>query len=263
MRVGLVSLLTDFGPHGRYVAEVRAVLLAPAPGARVEVVDISHAVRPHHVREAAYLLRSAVRSFPPGTVHVAVVDPTVGTARRAVVVSSGGHLLVGPDNGLLLPAARSLGSPQVRELVHPDLRRPCVYPTFWGRDVFAPAARWLALGFPFEEVGPEVRDPVVLEERAPQRAPGLLVGEVVTCDAFGNLGTNIPGSWLDSLPEAVWVRLENRAEPARRVRTYADAAPGTLVVLVGSDGLVEVAVREGNAASRLGGRPGDPVELRA
>lgn len=258
----LVSLLTDFGPDLRYVCEVRAVLLSPVPGVRLEVVDLGHSVRRHDVREGAYRLRSAVRSFPEGTVHLAVVDPGVGTARRALVIRSGGHLLVGPDNGLLLPAAEALGRPEVRELSHPDLRRPHVSPTFWGRDVFAPAARWLALGFPFEEVGPEVRDPVALESRPARRAEDRLVGEVVFCDEFGNLATNIPGGWLDRLPAVVWVELAGRVAPARRVRTYADAGLGDLVVLVGSDGFVEVAVREGDAAARLGARPGEAVVLR-
>lgn len=263
MRSGLVSLLTDFGPDSRYAAEVRAVLLAPVPGARLQVVDISHAVRRHHVREGAYVLRSAVASFPAGTVHLAVVDPGVGTGRRAVVVRSGGHLLVGPDNGLLLPAARVLGLPEVRQLTHPDLRRPQVSPTFWGRDVFAPAARWLALGFPFEDVGPEVSDPVELQEKAPERGAHWLSGEVASSDSFGNLATNIPGAWLDQLPQALWVQVGERTHRALKVRTYGDGDPGDLVVLVGSDGFVEVAVREGDAAARLGLGPGDPVVLRA
>jgi len=262
VRTRLVSLLTDFGPDGRYVAELRAVLLGPAPGgARLEVVDVSHSVRRHDVREGAYRLRSTVRAFPEGTVHLAVVDPGVGTGRRALVVRSGGHLLVGPDNGLLLPAAQALGRPEVRELSHPDLRRVHVFPTFWGRDVFAPAARWLALGFPFEDVGPEVFDPVVLDQRPPRLAEGELAGEVVFCDAFGNLATNLPGDWLDRLSAAVEVEVGGRAHRARRVRTYGEADPGELVVLVGSDGFVEVAVREGDAASLLRARPGDPVAV--
>lgn len=256
-------MLTDFGPDSRYVAEVKAVLLAPAPGATLAVVDLGHAVRRHHVREGAYLLRSAVRSFPPGTVHLAVVDPGVGTERRALVVQAGGHLLVGPDNGLLWPAACSLGQPEFRELVHPDLRRTRVSATFWGRDVFAPAARWLALGFPFEDAGPPVGDPVQLPAVPPRREAGRLQGEVCLQDAFGNLSTNIPGEWLADLPECVWVEAAGKVHAAWQVRTYGDAQVGQLVVLVGSDGFAEVAVREGDARARLGCGPGDSVVLRA
>jgi S-adenosylmethionine hydrolase len=259
---GLVSVLTDFGPDSRYAAELRAVVLAPAFGQTLTVVDLTHSVRRHQVREGAYLLRSAVRSFPPGTVHRAVVDPGVGTSRRGLAVRSGGHFLVGPDNGLLLPAARVLGRPEVREIRHPDLRRPAVSPTFWGRDVFAPCARWLALGFPFEEVGPRVPDPVELELKPPERLPGALRGEVVARDAFGNLSTNIPGAWLEDLGEAVWVQAGAQAHRASKVRTYGEAAVGSLLVLEGSDGYVEVAVREGDAGERLGLRPGDPVAIR-
>ena len=257
-----MSVLTDFGPDSRYAAELRAVVLAPAFGQTLTLVDLTHSVRRHQVREGAYLLRSAVRSFPPGTVHLAVVDPGVGTSRRGLAVRSGGHFLVGPDNGLLLPAARVLGRPEVREIRHPDLRRPAVSPTFWGRDVFAPCARWLALGFPFEEVGPRVSDPVELELKPPERLPGALRGEVVARDAFGNLSTNIPGPWLEDLGEAVWVQAGAQAHRASKVRTYGEAAVGSLLVLEGSDGYVEVAVREGDAGERLGLRPGDPVALR-
>ncbi len=245
------------------MAEVKAVLLAPAPGATLVVVDVGHGVRRHHVREGAYLLRAAVHTFPAGTVHLAVVDPGVGTERRALVVRAGGHLLVGPDNGLLWLAAWTLGRPEFRELVHPDLRRIQVSSTFWGRDVFAPAARWLALGFPFEDVGPPVADPVLLPAVPPRREAGRLWGEVALSDTFGNLSTNIPGEWLEDLPECVWVEAAGRVHAARRVRTYGDAEAGQLVVLVGSDGFAEVAVREGDARATLGCAPGDLLVLRA
>ncbi len=256
-----VTVLTDFGAGSRYAGEVRAVLGAPSPAQPLRVVELTHDIRRHDVRQGAVVLRSVVRLFPPGTVHLAVVDPGVGTARRGLAIRSGGHLFVGPDNGLLLPAAKALGDPEVREITQPDLRRPQVAPTFWGRDVFAPCARWLALGFPFPEVGPPVPDPVVLAEQAPRSEPGQLVGEVVAQDPFGNLATNLPGSWLEGLPGAVRVRAGSREEVARRVRTYGDAAVGELVVLVGSDGFVEVAVREGSAADRLQAGPRSPVLL--
>jgi S-adenosylmethionine hydrolase len=258
---GTVTVLTDFGTGSRYAGEVRAVLCAPSPGLPVRVVELTHDVRRHDVRQGAAILRSVVGLFPPGTVHLAVVDPGVGTARRGVAVRSGGHLFVGPDNGLLLTAALALGDPEVREITHPDLRRPRVAATFWGRDVFAPCARWLALGFPFDWVGPPVPDPVALAEQPPRREPGRLSGEVVGRDPFGNLATNLPGDWLEGLPEVVVVRVGTREEVARRVRTYGEASVGDLVVLVGSDGFLEVAVREGDAAERLQAGPGSPLVL--
>jgi hypothetical protein len=161
----LVTLLTDFGDDSPYPAEVRAVLCAPTFGAPIRVVDITHRVPRHDVRRGAYLLRTACTAFPEGTVHVAVVDPGVGTERRPLAIRAGGMVFVGPDNGLLLPAARAVGSPEIRQILHPDLRRLEVSSTFHGRDLFAPAARWLALGFPFEAVGPRVEDPVELPLR--------------------------------------------------------------------------------------------------
>ncbi|MCS7173623.1 MAG: SAM-dependent chlorinase/fluorinase [Armatimonadetes bacterium] len=258
----LVTLLTDFGDDSPYPAEVRAVLCAPTFGPPIRVVDITHRIRRHDVRQGAYLLRAACTTFPEGTVHVAVVDPGVGTGRRALAIRSGGMVFVGPDNGLLLPAARAVGSPEIRQLLHPDLRRLHVSPTFHGRDLFAPAARWLALGFPFEAVGPRVEDPVELPLGPPDRGEGVLRGEVLVSDPFGNLATNLPGTWLVDLPERVEVVVAGRRSPARQVRTYGEAERGELVVLVGSDGFVELAVREGSALEQLGAQPGDPVVLR-
>ncbi|MDR5710455.1 MAG: SAM-dependent chlorinase/fluorinase [Armatimonadota bacterium] len=256
----LVTLLTDFGLDSPYPAEMRAVLCAPTFGPPIQVVDITHCVRRHDVRQGAYLLRAACTAFPEGTVHLAVVDPGVGTERRALAIRSGGMVFVGPDNGLLLPAARAVGTPEIRQIAHPDLRRLQVSFTFHGRDLFAPAARWLALGFPFEAVGPRVDDPVELSFGSPSRSEGVLHGEVLAADPFGNLATNLPGAWLADLPERVEVAIGRRYS-ARKVRTYGEAKRGELVVLVGSDGLVEIAVREGSALEQLGARPGDPISL--
>ena len=257
----IVTLLTDFGDESPYPGQVRAVIAAPTFGEPVTVIDLTHRVRRHDVRQGAYLLWAACRAFPPGTVHLAVVDPGVGTPRRPIAVSSGGMLFVGPDNGLLLLAARTLGTPEVREIRHRDLRRVHVSATFHGRDLFAPTARWLALGFPFQEVGPVVPDPVELPFTPPRRGPEGLSGEVVAVDPFGNLATNLPGEWLDSLPSEVEVHVAGRRERARRVRTYGDGEPGSLVVLVGSDGHIEIAVREGSAFERLGAAPSTPIGI--
>jgi len=257
----LVTLLTDFGDDSPYPAEVRAVLCAPTFGAPIRVVDITHRVPRHDVRRGAYLLRTACTAFPEGTVHVAVVDPGVGTERRPLAIRAGGMVFVGPDNGLLLPAARAVGSPEIRQILHPDLRRLEVSSTFHGRDLFAPAARWLALGFPFEAVGPRVEDPVELPLGPASRSENLLQGEVLAADPFGNLATNLPGTWLADLPGRLEVVVAGRRYLAKRVRTYGEGERGELLVLVGSDGFVEVAVREGSALERLGAQPGDPVAL--
>ncbi|MDR5683848.1 MAG: SAM-dependent chlorinase/fluorinase [Armatimonadota bacterium] len=257
----IVTLLTDFGADSAYPAQMRGVILAPAPGSGLRVVDITHGIRRHDVRHGAYALYAASGAFPAGTVHVAVVDPGVGTERRALAVRSGGFLFVGPDNGLLMLAARAAGSPRAREIMHPDLRRPEVCATFHGRDIFAVCARWLALGFPFDAVGPEVGDPVDRLWGPPRLVGEEIAGEVIAADPFGNLATNIPAQWIRGLPGFVDVRIEGRTHRARVVDTYGQAEVGALLVLSGSDGLVEIAVREGSAAVRLGAGPGADVRI--
>ena len=253
----LLTLLSDFGSASPYPAAMKAVVAA-----RVEVVflDITHDVPRHDVQQGAYLLAAVVPCCPPGTVHLAVVDPGVGTARRPLVVRSGGHLFVGPDNGLLLPAARRLGQPQAWAL-DPAVALPGASATFHGRDLFAPAAARLLAGEPPDRLGSPVTDLVDLAWPAGRREGEDLVGEVLYSDPFGNLITSIPATLL---PHAGTLRLETPGG-AREVavrRTYGEGAPGELLVLAGSDGLVEIAVREGSAAAALRLGPGAPVRLR-
>lgn len=228
-----IVLLTDFGVADAYVGVMKGVLLGIA-GA-VPIVDLSHAVPPQDVRRAALLLDAAWPYFAPGSVFLCVVDPGVGTSRRPVVARAADRLFVGPDNGLfsLLP------DPEVRELTS-EWGLPTRSATFHGRDLFAPAAAQLMAGARFEDVGPLVLDPVVLE--FPAAAGGL--GEVIDIDHFGNCITNLPGAG-SGFVDAAGVR-------APVVRTYGEAAAGDVVALTGSTGRLEVAVVNGSAADRLG-----------
>jgi S-adenosylmethionine hydrolase len=243
----IVTLLTDFGTADGYVGEMKGVLATLAPSA--VVMDVAHDVAPQDVDGARLALARYWRRFPEGTVHLVVIDPGVGSARGALAATSEGRFLVGPDNGVLSPA-----------LLHADAR--CVSlplpsgaaPTFHGRDVFAPAAAQLALGAALETLGPEEDEPVIRRTpEATRRADGGVRGEVITVDRFGNAVTNLLAM------RGGEVRVGTLALPVRR--TYADVGSGEPLALVGSSGLVEIAVRDGNAAGKLGLRRGSEVVL--
>ena len=234
----LITLLTDFGTADGYVAEVKGVLLTQAPEA--QVVDATHDVAPQDVECGRLTLARYWRRFPPGTVHLAVVDPGVGTSRAALAVESDGRFLVGPDNGLLSPALLLVAARAVSLPVAPNAS-----PTFHARDVFAPAAAALASGTALDDLGPPHRDPVVRRTPEPHRLPdGSIQGMVIAVDRFGNAITNCLGLRGGTLEVA--------GASLRVSRTYADAPPGALAAVCGSTGLIEVAVRNGSAAKEYG-----------
>ena len=244
----LITLLTDFGLVDNYTAEVKGVLLSRAPG--VTLVDVSHEVPPGNVRVGQYLLSRTWNRFPAGTVHLVVVDPGVGTARRALAAQAGGHYFVAPDNGLLsvLPKdARFVALPVLRD----------ASPTFHARDVFAPAAARLARGDRFEDLGSSVADVHALPPPAPRAEGKVMVGEVIFADRFGNLISNIPA---ELVKRGARIRVGVREVGALR-RTFGDVLPGTLVAYAGSGGTVEVAVRDGSAVQLLA--VGVGAEVRA
>ena len=244
----IITLLTDFGTADGYVGEMKGVLCTGAPEAAL--VDITHDAAPQDVDGARLVVARYWRRFPVGTVHLVVVDPGVGGARAAIAVESEGRLLVGPDNGVLSPALLHAGARCV-ELPVP----PAASPTFHGRDVFAPAAASLARDGRIDALGKPFTTPVV--RRTPEAVrldDGSIGGVVITVDRFGNAVTNIV-SWRGGTVETNGRRLP-------LVRTYADVAPGDAAALAGSSGLVEIAVRDGSAAERLGLKRGDAVVLR-
>jgi len=252
----LFTLTTDFGSASSYPAQVKAVLLSAIPEARI--VDITHEVPRYDVLFGALLLEAAVPWFPRESIHLAVVDPGVGTARRALVVTDlEGRRLVGPDNGLLTPF---LGrGARVRALSeHGGVLPAPRSATFHGRDLFAPAAAYLARGGTAAALGAEVSDPVHLDWPAAVREGDRLLGVALTADPFGNLVTSIRAA---DLVGAAVLEVEVAGRPARFVRTFGEGEPGELLALVGSGGRVEVAVREGSALATLGGGRGVAVRL--
>ena len=271
------TLLTDFGTADYYVAAVKGTLLRLAPGA--VLVDLTHEVAPGDVEDAAFLLAAAARWFAAGTVHVAVVDPGVGSARRILAAEgAGGGYLVAPDNGLLTPlldgAPAAWGAPaggrrpEVRSVERTDLFLPGPGATFQGRDRFAPVAAWLLRGEPLAALGPVVEDPVRLPWRAPRAegepprhgaAGAVLHGRVARVDRFGNLVTDLPSEWAGDGP---LVAEAAGASTARRATHYRDIPAGEAAVLAGSLGTLELSLDGASLAARWGVARGTPVTVR-
>ena len=263
MPSGILTLTTDFGADGPYVAAIKGVVLGLAPG--TQIVDVSHAIAPQNIAEGSFLLAGIVDYFPGGTVHLAVVDPGVGTERRLIVVEVGGQWFVLPDNGLIGgvlagpdPASGDLGDPATRRDPACRMsRRPSTV-----RDILAPAAAHLLRGGNPADLGPPLTRIVLLSSLEPAEDENGLIGEVVFLDSFGNLITNIPRDRLGAAGPSGWsVEVLDRTIN-RLTRTYADSSPGTLVSLIGSSNRVEVAVVNGNAAKSLKAGRGTPVFLR-
>lgn len=260
MPTAVLTLLSDFGTADAYVGIMKGVILGIAPNARI--VDLTHAIPPQHIVTGALALRHAAPHFPHGTVHVAVVDPGVGTERPPIAIETQRAVLVGPDNGLLALAARDQGVHAVRRIENPALMRPALSPTFHGRDVFAPVGAHLAAGLPFAELGSEVGAFVETDVARARVSPHGIDGEVVHVDHFGNLMTNIHADMLAGFDRCtVQVTVADIAVGAIR-SVYAGVDSGSPLALINSWDCLEVAVRNGSAADRLGLGVGAPVRVR-
>jgi len=253
----VVTLLTDFGRRDAYAGILKGVIAGICPSARL--IDLTHEIPRHDVVAGALVLASAVPYFPRGTIHLAVVDPGVGSARAAVAVQTVRGYLVGPDNGLLYPAAMQMGIEAVVELRNARYFLSPVSATFHGRDLFAPVAAHLAAGVPLRQFGPERACLERLALPAVRREGGGLRGEVVYVDGFGNLITNIRAADLNAFSRGPVSVSVGRHAGIPQVSAYAEVDVGCPLAVLGSWGQLEVAVREGNAAEVLRARVGTPV----
>jgi hypothetical protein len=251
----VVTLTTDFGPGSGYVAEMKGRLLRAA--APFTLVDITHDVPAHDIRAAVWLVGQACPAFPPGSLHLVVVDPGVGTSRRLVWARVGEQEFLCPDNGVLSRVVAATGLPAAARELHVA---PTASATFHGRDVLAPAAVALLDGAAPESLGPPAGPLVRLAWPVAHETATGIEGEVVHVDAFGNLITNLPASLWPQLADAGQLRVGDH-DVATVVRTYGDAPRGTLVALVGSQHAIEVAVVEGRAADRLAAGTGTAVTI--
>ena len=256
----LITLTTDFGTDSPYVAAMKGVIYTLHPAARI--VDVTHAVPPQNVEQGAWVLLETAAYWPPGSVHVAVVDPGVGTARRLIcaVFEHGTYLL--PDNGLVTRLARRRPPTTIVALTDSQFWLPKVSATFHGRDILAPTAARLSLGLDPRRLGPVVDDWVALRTCEVSVMPGKIEGRVRSIDSFGNLITDIPADVLADVPtepDRVRIRCDEH-ETQGLFRTY-DQPPMTLVALVGSSGFLELAIVADSAALMLGVRVGTPVAV--
>jgi hypothetical protein len=261
LNLPIITLLSDFGLQDGYVASMKGVILEICPNARL--VDISHLIAPQDVRSGAFVLYASYQYFPRGTVHLAVVDPGVGTERRAVAIRTGSSFFVGPDNGLFSLILKKETKWETRKLENPKLRRSSVSSTFHGRDLFAPAAAHLACGVGFHTLGPLVLDPISPQWREPIIAKGEVIGEVIHIDRFGNATTNVRSEILEKRGPADQWRITTGKSEIRSIRqTYGRVRTGEALALTGSTGFIEIAVNQGNAACELELDLGTKVSFR-
>jgi S-adenosyl-L-methionine hydrolase (adenosine-forming) len=257
----LITLLTDFGTADYFVGAMKGVILSVNP--KAVVVDLTHEIPPQDVRAGAFTLAAACASFPAGTVHVAVVDPGVGSARRGILASAGGHFFVGPDNGLFGFVYEREPEARVFHLTNKRYFNPRVSATFHGRDVFAPVAAALSTGVAPEEFGEEITDFVRMPDLKPTRAPGgTIEAAVIHIDRFGNCVTNLTPAELDEETLARRPRLViNGREITSLRRFFAEGGddPSELFAIWGSAGYLEIAANRASAASLLGAEPGQKI----
>ena len=257
----VITLMTDFGTSDHYVGVMKGVILNINP--QVEIVDITHTIPPQDVHAAAFLIDSAYRYFPTGTVHVIVVDPGVGSERRAIVCRTEAAYFVCPDNGILTHILREEERIHAVALKNSAYFLPQVSNTFHGRDIFAPIAAHLSRGIPIDKLGSPVAQPVQLSIPKPQVTDKAIIGQVIWIDCFGNLVTDISQEILESLEEQNSIVIcAGSARIDHLNRSYAESAVGETLAIVGSFNRLEISINQGNAAQALGLKRGDRITIR-
>jgi S-adenosylmethionine hydrolase len=256
----ILTLTTDFGLTDHFAGAMKGVILGICPAA--QIVDISHGVTPFEIAEGAYLIAQAWRYFPKKTVHVVVVDPGVGTARRPILVEAGGHYFLGPDNGVLSMVYLHEKS-KVRHVTNQKYFRHPVSQTFHGRDIFAPVGAHLAAGVPPARIGKLMQDYLKPEFEKPHRAgKRTWIGRILKIDRFGNIVTNFHVSDFGDLATSNFSLALGPQEVTALARNYAECAAGELCLILGSSGYYEVSLREGSAAKQIKCEPGAAIELQ-
>ena len=257
----VITLTSDFGLRDPYAAEMKAVILSINP--KATVVDITHCVEKYNVRMAAYILARAAPFFPRGSVHVAVVDPEVGTTRKPLLIQTKHAYYLGPDNGVLSMAAVTDGIRRVYEITNSRVVLPHVSNTFHGRDIFAPAAAHLTKGTKPEEFGPETSEFVVASFATKTEKGNSLIGEILYIDSFGNIVTNFRKKDMEksTVQGNVEIRIGSRKMKLKVRRTYAESEPIELFAVVGSHGFLEISKNKASAARALKTRIGNKIVL--
>ncbi|MFH1101130.1 MAG: S-adenosyl-l-methionine hydroxide adenosyltransferase family protein [Methanobacteriota archaeon] len=257
----IITFLTDFGTDNGYVAQMKGVAAALTDA---RLYDITHEVTPHNIREGAFLLQTVAPYYPPGTIHVAVVDPGVGTERKALVITTRTQILIGPDNGLLIPAARFLGDFTVYEIIDTNQFMKSPSYTFHGRDVFTPVAARILNGVPFEKIGRKTTSWVDLDFGYADITDKTAQGKIIFIDRFGNIITNIPWFRLRDVTtygKTMMVFLGEHNKEIPFVHSYGLVQKGEFLAMIGSSNYLEISMNQGNAAKTLSVKEDDLIKI--
>lgn len=258
----IITLLTDFGLHDYFVAEMKGVILSINPN--VEIVDISHSIEKFNIVQGAFLLVCAYKWFPRGTIHVVVIDPGVGTKRKPIVIKTRNYYFVGPDNGVLSASAIKDGVEEVYEIEAREAKE--ISKTFHGRDIFAPTAAYISLGEDLSSLGKRIDRFVVLDLFKVSIVEGMIKGAVIYIDSFGNVITSIEKEHLSKVNinygDTLDIVIGNISISVKLLPTYGYVKPGKLLAIINSEGFLEIAANMSNAASRLRVKVGDDVIIR-
>jgi S-adenosylmethionine hydrolase len=261
----VITLLTDYGIADSYVAEVKGAILKINPN--VTIIDISHDVGNYDIASGAFQLARAVSYFPEGTIHIGVVDPGVGSVRKSIIIKTRNMWLVGPDNGLLAPAADRLGIKQIWEITNNEILPKRVSDVFDGRDVFGPTGALISKGVSPDVIGTEIHDIIRLSYSQPKVDDESIHGNIIHIDGFGNAVTNITYETLEKIGvkgEASFkVTINNESYDLPYVRRFSAVDEGELLLLVAGGGYLEISVNQGNAAKLLALKRGSKVNLKA
>jgi hypothetical protein len=257
----LITFLSDFGSKSSYISQMKGAALSITDA---KIIDITHDIKPHDIREGAFVLHSSVPYFPRGSVHVAVVDPGVGTDRRGIVVTTPSQILVGPDNGLLIPVARFLGNFTVYKIENKNLMMPIVSNTFHGRDIFSPVAAHILNGLLFEQIGPIISDFVDFSFGNYEIKNSSALGRIIHIDSFGNIITNIDGMKFHNhlgFDNKVTFFIGKKTFKAKFVKSYNFVKKGNILLTVGSGNFLEISINQYNAAKKLGAKIDNDIKI--
>lgn len=257
----VITFLTDFGAQNSYVAQMKGVA-STLTDARL--IDITHDITPHSIQDGAFALLTSVDYYPIGTVHVAVVDPGVGTDRKGILVTTRSQILIGPDNGLLIPAARHLGDFTVYEITNAKYMLNDVSNTFHGRDIFTSVAAHITNGIPFEEIGPVIDEYVNLDFGKCKITDKTATGQVIYVDHFGNIITNIDSKALRKVlnyDSKIMAFIGDKKQKLSFVKSYNYIRKGQMLATIGSSNFLEIDKNQGNASKKFKVKPGDSVKI--
>ena len=257
----LLTFTTDFGIKSNYVAQMKAVVLSLTD---TKIVDINHEITPQNILEGAFVLYTSVAYFPIGTVHVVVVDPGVGSDRRGIVITTPTQILVGPDNGLLIPTAKKLGNFTVYEIKNTQFFEDKISNTFHGRDIFTPVAAHILNGCLFSDIGPIINDYKTIDFGKSEIAEKTATGKILHIDSFGNIITNISGSEINkhlNFDQKIMSFIGKKHFKIPFVKTYVDVKKDELLATIGSSDFLEISQNQGDAAKKIKAKVGDEIKI--